>query len=167
MPPARAARLSQRLASRYQAGCWTGVVVHAIDGATHDVAGARVVTPDHYLGAAWAPSMGAPTRFPDVVVIGSPRADNALAELLVHVPSDAKLWLAGRDDVDVALAAEILVAADRNLEPYQRDAITAFIAAEHARTRAAIVARYSDRDAGFERFRAQVVGLREDDGRDR
>ena len=33
-------------------------------------------------------------------------ADNAIAELLVHVPSDAKLWLAGRDDVDLALAAE-------------------------------------------------------------
>jgi len=154
------ARYAHRLASRYRAGCWAGVVVHAIDEAIRDVDGAHVVTPHHYLGAAWAPAVGAPTRFPDVVVIGSPAADNALAELLVHVPNEAKLWLAGRDEVDVALAAEILLAADRNLEPYQREAIAAFIAAEHARTRAAIAERYSDRDAGFERFRAQVVGLR-------
>ncbi len=138
--------------------------MRAIDEAARDIDGTRVVTPDHYLGAAWAPAVGAPTRFPDVVVIGSPSGDNALAELLVHVPCDAKLWLAGRDEVDVALAAEILLAADRNLERYQRDAIAAFIAAEHARTRAAIAARYTDRDAGFERFRAQVVGLRDDEG---
>jgi len=162
MQPAGHARLPHRLAPSFEAGCWTGIVVHAIEGATRDIDGARVVTPDHYLGAAWAPTAGAPSRFPDVVVIGSPGADNALAELLAHVPSDAKLWLAGRDAVDIALAAEILLAADRNLERYQRDAVGAFIAAEHARTRAAIAARYSDRDAGFERFRSQVVGTRDD-----
>jgi hypothetical protein len=158
MPPVEPARLSHRLASRYRPGCWTGVVVHAIEKAVHDVDGARIATPDHHLGAAWAPAGGAPTRFPDVVVIGSPGADNALAQLLVHIPHDTKLWLARRDDVDVALAAEILLAADRNLERYQRDAITAFIAIERERIRVAIAARYSDRDDGFERFRAKVVG---------
>jgi len=159
MQPAERARLARRLATRYVPGCWSGVIVHAIDAVQRDVEGARVTTPDHFLGAAWAPASGVPPRFPDVVVIGSPSADHALAELLVHVAPEAKLWLAARDDVDAALAAEILLAADRNLEPYQRDALAAFIDAERARTRVAIAARYSDRDAGFERFRATVVGV--------
>jgi hypothetical protein len=145
-----------RLAARYATGCWTAAVVHAIRAATSQPGGSPVSTPDHYLGAAWAP--GAPTRYPDVVVIGSPSADNAIAELLVHVPADAKLWLAGRDEVDFALAAEILLAADRNLETYQRDALASFVDAERARTRADIASRYDDRDPGFERFRARLVG---------
>ena len=90
--------------------------------------------------------------------IGSPAADNALAELLGHIPPDAKLWLADRADVDMALVAEVLLAADRNLEPYQREALARFIALERERTRSEIAARYSDRDAGFERFRAQLIG---------
>jgi hypothetical protein len=150
--------LARRLATRYEPGCWSGVVVHAIGAGEHDVAGLRARTPDHFIAAAWAPVDGLPPRYPDVVAIGSPAADDALAELLVHVPADAKLWLASRDDVDVALAAEVLLGADRNLEPYQRDALRRFIECEHDRTRSEIDARYSDRDARFERFRAAVVG---------
>ena len=74
-----------------------------------------------------------PARWPEVVVIGSPSADNALAELFAHLPDDARVFLAGVDNVDAALAAEILLAADRNLEPYQRDALANFIAAERKR----------------------------------
>jgi hypothetical protein len=154
-----APQLARRLATRYEPGCWSGVVVHAIDAGERHIGGVRVKTPDHFIGAAWAPVDGVPPRYPDVVAIGSPTADNALAELLVHVPADAKLWLAPREDVDVALAAEVLLAADRNLEPYQREALGGFIARERDRTRSEIAARYSDRDAGFERFRAQTIGL--------
>jgi hypothetical protein len=153
--------LARRLATRYEPGCWSGVVVRAIDAAVRDIDGARVSTPEHYIGAAWAPvDAGLPPRYPDVVVIGSPAADNAIAELLVHVPVDAKLWLAARADVDVALAAEVLLAADRNLEPYQREALEHFVAAERERTRHDVAARYSDRDAAFERFRTRVIGTR-------
>ena len=67
---------------------------------------------------------------------------------------------AGLDDVDAALAASILLAADRNLEAYQRDAMSAFIVAEQARVARVIASRYSDRDAAFERFRDVVVGPR-------
>ncbi|MBK6394244.1 MAG: hypothetical protein IPF73_05810 [Betaproteobacteria bacterium] len=113
-------------------------------------------TPDHYLAAAWAP--GAPrSRWPDAVVIGSPAADDALALLLRHVPEGAKLFLADLDAVDAALVARILLAADRNLEPYQRDGIAAFVAAEEARVASCIAAGYTDRDEGFERFRARVL----------
>jgi hypothetical protein len=93
-------------------------------------------------------------------VIGSPDATRALDQLLLHLPPQAKLYLADRDNVDAALAAEILLAGDRNLEDYQRAAIAAFVQAERERVRAAIGARYSDREPGFERFRARVL----DDG---
>lgn len=59
--------------------------------------------------------------------------------------------------VDVALAARILLAADRNLEAYQRGGIAAFIAARHEHDAASIAAGYSDRDEGFERFRTRVL----------
>ena len=152
------AQFARRLAARFEPGCWVGLVIRAIPAAEHARDGVTVRTPDHFLGAAWAPTDGAPTRWPEAVVIGSPTADNALAELLRHVPADARLYLAGADDVDAALAAEILLAADRNLEPYQRDALAVFIDAQRTRTRAAIAQRYTDRDAGFERFRARVLG---------
>jgi hypothetical protein len=148
----------RRLAARFEPGCWTGLVIRAVPAAEHEQGGATVRTPDHFLGAAWAPADGAPTRWPEAVVIGSPTADNALAELLQHVPAEARLYLGGADDVDAALAAEILLAVDRNLEAYQRDALAVFIDAQRTRTRAAIAQRYTDRDAGFERFRARVLG---------
>ena len=90
-------------------------------------------------------------------MIGSPSSDNALAELFAHLPEGARAFLAGVDDVDAALAAEILLAADRNLEPYQRAALGGFIAAERKRVGDAIVAHYTDRDPGFERFRARLL----------
>jgi hypothetical protein len=158
MSPVDVPRLTRRLASRFEPGCWTGLIVRAIPARQRDDGGVPVRTPDHYLGAAWPPADGAPSRWPEAVVIGSPAADNALAQLFAHLPGEARLFLAGADDVDAALAAEILLAADRNLERYQRDALEAFVAAERARVRAAIAATYTDRDDGFERFRARVLG---------
>jgi hypothetical protein len=152
------APFTRRLAARFDPDCWIGIVVRAIPAADRELDGTIVRTPDHFLGAAWAPADGAPVRWPDAVVIGSPAADNALTELLRHLPPDARLYLAGADDVDAALAAEILLAADRNLERYQRDALAVFIDAQRSRVRETIAQRYTDRDAGFERFRARVLG---------
>ena len=154
------AHFTRRLASRWQPGFWTGLVVRVVLAREHDEGDVRVRTPDHFLGAAWPPPSDALPRWPEVVVIGSPSADNALAELFIHLPSDARMFLAGVDDVDAALAAEILLAADPNLEAYQRDALQAFIAAERERVRAAIAARYTDHDPGFERFRAGLLEQR-------
>ena len=152
------AHIARRLAPRHEPGCWIGVVAHAIAAAAREIDGARVATPDHYIGAAWAPFDALPPRYPDVVVIGSPAADNAIAELLIHVPRGSKLWLARREDADLALAAEVLLAADANLEAYQRAALATFAEADRARLRADIAARYTDRDDAFDRFRASVVG---------
>jgi hypothetical protein len=151
-------RFARRLAARWDAACWTGIVVRAIPAAQWREGARLVRAPDHYMGAAWPPAAWAPPRWPEAVVIGSPAAENALAELFLHLPDEARVYLAGIDDVDAALAAEILLAADRNLEPYQRDALGAFVAAERGRARAAIAARYKDHDAGYARFRSRIVG---------
>ncbi len=151
-----AARLAQRLSARCGDDAWIGACVRVVEAARREGASSVERTPDHYLAAAWAP--GAPrSRWPDAVVIGSPAADDALELLLRHVPGEAKLFLADLDAVDVALAARILLAADRNLEPYQRDGIAAFVAAEEARVVSRIAAGYTDRDEGFQRFRARVL----------
>ncbi len=131
--------------------------MRAIPARRLDSAGSVVCTPDHFIGAAWSAAGRAPVRWPEAVVIGSPAAANALALLFAQLPEGARLFLAGVDEVDAALVAEILLGSDRNLEPYQRDALRAFIAAAHERTRAVIGARYTDRDPGFERFRACLL----------
>lgn len=148
--------LAHRLSARCGDDTWIGTCVRVVEAARREGSEAVEHTPDHYLAAAWAP--GAPrSRWPDAVVIGSPAADDALALLLRHVPGGAKLFLADLDAVDAALAARILLAADRNLEPYQRDGIAAFVAAEETRVASCIAAGYTDRDEGFERFRARVL----------
>lgn len=151
------AHLRQRLAHRVTPDDWLGLIVSLLPAQAREQGGAIAHTPEHFLGALWAPLAKGPTRWPEVAVIASPTADHALARLLEHMPADVSLFLVGRDDVDVALAAEILRAGDRNLEPYQREAIGRFIEAERARTRNAIGTRYTDRDDAFERFRARVT----------
>lgn len=151
-------RVARRLAVRPSADTFVGVCVHVLDAAERAEGGARIATPDHWLAAAWPPPASGPSRWPEAVAIGSPTATHALDLLLRRLPEGATLFLAGRDDVDAALAAEILLEADRNLEPYQREGVVRFVEAERARTRRAIAERYTDRDAGFERFRARVLG---------
>jgi len=148
--------VAARLAARATEATWLGVCVRVVEARSVDRPALLTRTPEHFLAAAWAP--GAPrSRWPDAVVIGSPTADDALALLLRNVPASARLYLAGLDSVDAALAARILLAADRNLEPYQREGIAAFVAAEAARDASRIAQGYSDRDEGFERFRARVL----------
>jgi len=158
MPHDAGARIARRLASGYTRECWVALCVRVVEGAAHETGDAITRTPDHYLAAAWAPAAHAPSRWPEAVVIGSPSASRTIETLLQHMPDDAMLFLAGLDDVDAALAANILLAADSNLEPYQREGIEAFIRAEQSRVERIIAARYSDRDAAFERFRDAVVG---------
>ena len=127
-----------------------------------DENGTIVHRPAHFLAAAWPPTASGPTRWPECVAIGSPRAQNAIAELLAQLPRDATLFLADRDAVDAALAAQILLASDGHLEGYQRAGIDAFLADERARVAHRIASDYRDRDAGFERFRARVLANPDD-----
>ena len=152
------ARVARRLAPRWSADAWTGVCVRVVAAATRDEDGVRVTTPDHFLAAAWAPAANGPVRWPDAVVIGSPSATRALGELLRHLPEGAALFLATLDDVDAALAADILLACDRNLARYQAEGVAAFAQSERERLRGEVARRYTDTDPGFERVRARVLG---------
>lgn len=151
-------RYARRLTVREEPGCWYGFVVRAIPAAERFIDGMPVKTPDHFLTAAWEPVHGLLPRLPDVVAIGSPTATRALAELFVNLPHDARLHLVERDVVDAALLAEVIALADYNLEAYQRDALHRFAEQERARVRAEIVRQFSDRDEGFEQFKAKLLG---------
>jgi hypothetical protein len=140
----------RRLAPRWSVDVWLGLVVKIVDAQTL-AGGTRL--PMHWMAAAWQPATQGPTRWPDAVCIGSPTADNALAELCTRLPGDARLFLVDIDAADAALAAEVLLAADRNLQPYQREGIAAFIAAERLRIAERIRQDYTDHDPGFARFR--------------
>jgi hypothetical protein len=150
---------ARRLAAQPTPSTWLGLIVEVVReaGPGEGETGAR--HPAHFLGAAWAPVSGGLSRWPECVVIGSPRADNAIAELFAHLPNDALLHLADLDVLDGALAGEILLACDRNLESYQREGVAAFVAAERARTSDRILAQYTDRDARFERFLRRVRSI--------
>jgi hypothetical protein len=139
----------RRLAPRFAVDAWPVVVVKVVEARTLE-GGARV--PAHWMAAAWQPADEGPTRWPEAVVIGSPAADNALAELCARLPAHARLFLVDPDAVDASLAADILLAADRNLEPYHREGIAAFATAERARTAARIRHDYTDHDPGFARL---------------
>jgi hypothetical protein len=152
------AGVARRLAATPMPADWVGVCVKVVPARSESTPAGVEHTPEHYLAAAWPPGADGWTRWPEAVVIGSPTPTRTLSELLRHLPARARLHLAGLDDVDAELAARILLAADRNLEPYQRAAVAAFADAQRARTLAFIVARYSDRDPAFERFRGRVVG---------
>jgi hypothetical protein len=144
------ATFRRRLVPRFEPDAWLVLVVKVV--AAQSLAdGTRV--PDHWLAAAWTPVSGGPTRWPEAVVIGSPAADNAIAELCTRLPDDARLRLVDPDAVDAALAAQILVAADRNLEPYQRNGLIAFLAAERTSVAARVASGYTDHDPRFATFR--------------
>jgi hypothetical protein len=148
--------LHRRLTAQYDPAAWPVLLVKAVPAHARELPDVILRTPDHWLAAAWRPTQQALERLPEAVVIGSPAADNALAELVLRLPGGAPLWLAHPDAVDAALAAEALLGADRNLEAYQRRALVHFVAAERARMAARLARAYTDHDAGFARFRRQL-----------
>jgi hypothetical protein len=151
---------ARRLAADPEPGCWFGFVVRAIPAAPRRIDGVTIQAPEHYLTAAWQPVEGLLPRLPDVVAIGSPTATRALAELFANLPKHARLHLVERDVVDAALLAEIVALADGNLLPYQREGLYKFAEQERARVRSEISRHFSDRDEGFEQFKAKVTGTK-------
>jgi hypothetical protein len=149
------ARVAARLLPRFDVDAWPALCVRVVSPGPRDD-GSGLHAPAHYLAAAWSPCARGPQRWPEAVALGSPDADRALAELLAQLPETARLFLVTPDDVDGALAAAIVLAVDRHLEDYQRAGLEAFVAHEQARTRQLIADRYTDRDAGFERFRTRA-----------
>ncbi|HVF65559.1 MAG TPA: hypothetical protein VNE58_16350 [Casimicrobiaceae bacterium] len=142
------ARVARRLATRFSSTSWIGICIRL------DAAPGEAV---HYFTAAWTPPERGPSRWPEAVVIGSPTSARALWELMRHLPNEAMLHLASLDDVDAALAADILLAGDRNLPTSVRESVAAFAQSERQRTQAIVAQRYTDRDPAFERFRAKIT----------
>lgn len=153
----RAARL--RLRDRPVPGGWLATIVRAIEPATRDVGDLREHTPAHFLVAGWAPQPGGLfLRLPEFAAIASPDGTRALAELFVHLPPEVPVHLVDDLVVDPALVAEMVLTCDQHLEAYQRSALQRFVDARRAALRDTIAARYTDREAGFESFRARVLG---------
>ena len=146
-----------RLRERFEPGCWLALVVRAIEPRTDPALAAR--TPAHFLVGAWAPGAdGLYARMPEFAAIASPDATRALRELFVHLPADAAVHLTDEDHADPALLARMVLVCDRNLEPYQRDALEDFEHAARAKLARTIAGRYTDRDSGFVRFRDRLLG---------
>jgi len=152
--------LRTRLLARPRPGCWLGLVIRAFP-ATDDPSGGPV----HWLLAGWAPDAGGLyPRLPEFAAIASPDRDRALAELFVHLPPAEPVHLVSPERVDAALVGEMVLAVDRHLQPWQRDGLQAFVAAQREAERERIRARYTDREAGFERLMRGLPGLPGEDG---
>lgn len=147
----------RRLAPAWSAEAWVALVVKAIAATERDLDGGRVATPAQFLIAGWAPAAGLRDLLPDFAAIAAPDAESALLELARNAPGEAPIHLAGPDQLDAALAGEIVLAADQHLEAWQREGLEAFVAHQRERRAARIAESYSDRDAGFERFRSLAL----------
>lgn len=164
---------ARRLVRRYRPGAWVGAIRLALDATVETRGEVEESRPPHYLVALWEPpgwlarpadasSEQAPEcrpllpRWPAVAAIAAPDASGALLELMRHVPGDACVWLTD-EAIDWRLVATIVLESDRHLEPYHRDGLTAFIASCDAADREQIRAQYSDRDAGYERWRERLL----------
>ena len=145
--------LRSRLLSRPRPGAWLGLVIRAFPAAG-DPDG-----PPHWLVAGWrADEDGLVPRLPEFAAIASPDRERALAELLVHLPPGAPVHLTTPERVDAALLAEMVLEVDRTLQPWHRAGLRAFADAHREADRARIRARYTDREEGWERMRAGLLG---------
>lgn len=156
----RFATLSKRLLARPRPDAWLGLVIRAFPAAGETGEG-----PPHWLVAGWhADDDGLVPRLPEFAAIASPDRDRALAELLVHLPPEAPVHLVTPERVDAALVAEMVLAVDRHLQPWHRAGLTAFVEAQREADRERIRARYTDREAGYERMWRTLTGGDRDEG---
>ena len=148
-----------RLLARPEPGCWIAIVARAIDAATRDTGAAREHTPAHYLVGAWAPGDdGLYPRLPEFAAIASPDGERALRELFAHLPAQARVCLVDERHADTELLAQMVLACDRNLEAYQREALERFAAQRRQALLERIRTGYTDRESGFQRFRDRLLG---------
>lgn len=151
------ARDARRLLARPAPDAWLGLVVRVLDARVHESPAAREHTPPHFVVAGWAPQPdGVYRRLPEFAAIAAPDSRRALREIFVHLPADARLALVDGDVVDPALAAEMVLICDTNLEPYQRDALAGFVSAQREGTRARIAAGYTASEPGYARLRERL-----------
>ena len=139
---------ARRLSRQWAPPLWIGAIRQAFE-AEQD---GNELLPPHWLVALWEPlGEGRPLlpRWPAVAAIAPRSSEQALLELMRHVPEGARVWLAD-EAIDWALVAQIVLDSDRHLEDYHRRGLAAFIRAQREADSATIAQTYSDRDAGFE-----------------
>lgn len=126
-----------RLIAEWRPGAWIGALHRAfgplsevvVDGAGGDTLESR---PAQTLMALWGPqSLDRPflPRLPFMVQITSRNREEALVELLRHVPATAPLWIDAAH-VDWALMAEIVMLTEATLQPWQHRELARFVLRE-------------------------------------
>lgn len=128
-----------RLLAAWQPGAWIGAVRQVFDSTTEFVKAADgnptvESWPPHRLLLLWPPQgLDKPLlgRWPQQLRLSAVPRDQAAESLLADLPPDASLWLHPQpQDIDWALAAEILLHHQADLRPFQAEGLRAFIAAE-------------------------------------
>lgn len=146
-----------RLLSSWQPGAWIGAVRQVFEGTTEflntpDGSPTVQTWPAHRLLLLWPPlrlDAPAPGRWPARVRLSAVAADEAGATLLAELPEGAPLWLPEAvQDIDWALAAEIVLHHEPTLRPFQIDGLRAFVAAEREASYTRLNADYRQPAAG-------------------
>ena len=141
-------QVDPRLLATWQAGAWTGAVREVMQPTTEFVTtptGTAVESyPPHRLLLLWPPQridQPHPGRWPQQVLLTALPAGPDVAALLALVPGAAPLWInPAVQEVDWALAAEIVLLHQPALRPFQTNGLRAFIESE----REASFARLND-----------------------
>ena len=141
-------QLDPRLLAHWQAGAWTGALREVMQPTTEFVTtptGTAVESyPPHRLLSLWPPQridQPHPGRWPQQVLLTALPAGPAADALLALVPGGAPLWInPAVQEVDWALAAEIVLLHQPGLRPFQTNGLRAFIESE----REASFARLND-----------------------
>jgi len=153
-----------RILSAWRPGAWIGAVREVFDSTTefvHTAAGPVVETyPPHRLLLAWPPQgLERPLlgRWPAQVRLSAVSREAAAEVLLAQLPDDALLWLnPATQDVDWALAAEIVLHHEPALRPFQISGLRAFVDAEREAAFAALNTDYEQVAAGATVTRRQA-----------
>ncbi|MFN0182293.1 MAG: hypothetical protein ACKVQR_00600 [Aquabacterium sp.] len=153
----------QRLLPDWQPGCWIGAQ-RRMSGPQAEVvvddAGDHIENrPAQSLIVLWGPqSLDRPflPRLPFMVQLTSRGGDDAVAELLRHVPPTGALWL-DASHVDWALMAEIVMLTEATLRPWQHRELARFILRERETLVRAVRESYMGREED-ERYRPTSPG---------
>ena len=127
-----------RLLDAWRPGAWVGAECPVMGPATEFVttaSGTAVETyPPQRLLLLWPPQrLDQPLlgRWPQQALLSAVAQDQAAEALLAQVPADALLWLHGQpQDVDWALAAELVLTHQPALRPFQTTGLRSFIDAQ-------------------------------------
>ena len=146
-----------RLLSNWQPGAWIGAVRQVFEGTTeflntYDGSPTVQIWPPHRLLLLWPPQgLDKPLlgRWPQQLRLSAVPQDEAADALLAALAPEAKLWLHGSaQDIDWALAAEIVLHHEAGLRPFQAEGLRAFIAAERDASYSRLNQAYQSAEGG-------------------